>query len=737
MNEQKLFLTKNKYVILFLAAVVLTIAVRALPLLQGRPTVSVNRDDLSFWGKASMHSDEIVLKRGIYTVHVDNVTDIEYEFCLEEYPDEQGSLKGERKRVQPGQLSGEARFCVYDYNAGVSFYCHTVNEREKIWEVRELDAHIIYRPLMSFATSAVHVLVFYVILAALLLSLRYAARTKDPFERLIPLLTLLFILFICAPLFARFVVYSHDQEFHMGRIASLAAEIKALRLPARIGQTMQNGYGYPVSIFYGDLFLVPVALLYACGLPMWECYQLLFVQICVMTVIFAQFAFGEITGNRTDGFCLGLIYTGSVRLLANLFLRGAVGEGLAMAFLPLAALGFFRLFHTEERVRKQAVWPLVAGYTGIILSHTLTAVQAVWIAALLCLCMIRNLLKDGRFVLLLKSAGITALLTLWFTVPFVDYYIRHDVYAKDGGNLLDNLLQPANLLFPQSQFTAPGFAILLMLLTGICLLALSGNAREARCGIITGALAVLLLVMTTNLMPWKFLMDRLPALYDFIGGKVQFTHRFFTPATLLVCAFACEGIRVYRKAQPSGAMRYRAVLAALIAVTVYQGWGIMNGMMATNYYLSPVDAISTYADTLYLRADGEESLETEEMWRRIAQTDLLPDPGVEIDEKSVTRNGTAVSFTAVNETGGKAQVTLPVWNYFGYEATGDADGLRIDDGEYRKIRITLPERFSGTVTVAFREPVHWRVAEAVSLAAAVCCLWKLFVKRNGRRAASA
>lgn len=732
MNKQKQFLSKNKYILLFLAAVAVTLAVRALPLLQARAPVSFTRDDLYFWGKTGMYSGEVECKRGIYTVHVDNVTDIEYTFALEEFPTDRGTIKGERKRLQPGSLSGETRFYLSN-DSTVVFHCDTVEDRDKIWEVRELNAHIIYRPMMSFVTSAVHVFLFYAILAAFLLSVRYFRRTPDPFGRLIPLLTLLFILLICSPLFAGSVAYSHDQEFHMARIASLAQEMRALRIPSRIGQTMQNGYGYPVSIFYGDLFLVPVAVLYACGLPMWECYQLLLIQICVMTVLIAQYAFGELAGNRTDGFCVSLIYTGSVRFLVNIYLRGAVGEGLAMAFLPLAALGFFRLFHAEERVRQQAVLPLAAGYTGIILSHTLTAVQTVWIAALFCLCMIRQLFRDGRIALLLKAAGCAALLTVWFTVPFLDYYCRHEVSAKQNSSILDSLLKPVELLFPRSQLASSGFSILLLLVTGVCFFVLSGRGGETKSGMITGALAVLMLFMTTNLMPWQFMMEHLPALYGVLGGKIQFAHRFFTPATLLVCAFACAGIRAYRKTRLSGAARYRACFAVLIVMTLFQAWNIRTEMMSSDYFLSPVEALSDYADTLYLPSGSEEAVSAEELWCRIAQTDIVTDPGVEIADESVIRDGTSVLFSAENGNDTESDVLLPVWHYYGYEAMGDTGPLPVGDGEYHKIRVTLPARFSGTVTVAFREPLYWRLAEAVSLVTLFCCAWLLFRKR-GRKA---
>ena len=76
---------------------------------------------------------------------------------------------------------------------------------------------------------------------------------------------------------------------------------------------------------------------------------------------------------------------------------------------------------------------------------------------------------------------------------------------------------------------------------------------------------------------------------------------------------------------------------------------------------------------------------------------------------------------------------VPFIYYKGYRASGrTSDGeeikLDVDCGNNQVVRIYVPAEFDGQITVDFKEPFYWRIAEAVSLFAAAGTLFLLYVK---------
>ena len=62
-------------------------------------------------------------------------------------------------------------------------------------------------------------------------------------------------LLACLPLFSNYLYFGHDLEFHMQRIAAMAAELSYGQFPVRLTTTTLNGYGYASPLCYCELFL--------------------------------------------------------------------------------------------------------------------------------------------------------------------------------------------------------------------------------------------------------------------------------------------------------------------------------------------------------------------------------------------------------------------------------------------------------------------------------------------------
>lgn len=86
------------------------------------------------------------------------------------------------------------------------------------------------------------------------------------------------------PLFVNYMVTGHDFAFHMMRIEGLAKGLKSGQFPVRVQPGCLNGYGYPVSVMYGDLLLYIPALLRLGGFTLQTAYKLYVLLINAVTV---------------------------------------------------------------------------------------------------------------------------------------------------------------------------------------------------------------------------------------------------------------------------------------------------------------------------------------------------------------------------------------------------------------------------------------------------------------------
>ena len=70
-------------------------------------------------------------------------------------------------------------------------------------------------------------------------------------------------------------------------------------------------------------------------------------------------------------------------------------------------------------------------------------------------------------------------------------------------------------------------------------------------------------------------------------------------------------------------------------------------------------------------------------------------------------------------------VEFPVWDYPGYVAT-DASHNRLDikEGENHRLQVLIPVGYKGKVLVCWKEPVLWRCAEILSLAAILALIFR-------------
>ena len=118
-------------------------------------------------------------------------------------------------------------------------------------------------------------------------------------------------------------------------------------------------------------------------------------------------------------------------------------------------------------------------------------------------------------------------------------------------------------------------------------------------------------------------------------------------------------------------------------------------------------------DNLYLVTDDGAYYS----YRRLLAQDVTFNVSEGVTLSQVSKNGTEASFTYEKADGtGETYVEAPL-NYYPYYHVTDENGneLATDITELLRLRITLPEASSGTVTIHFEIPAIWRAGDIISL----------------------
>lgn len=531
-------------------------------------------------------------------------------------------------------------------------------------------------------------------------------------------------------LLTRYILPGHDLIFHLLRIEGLKDGLLSGAFPVRIQPNWCNGWGYAVSIMYGDTTLFLPAVMRMLGFTVQTSYKTFVIALNFATAGIAFYSFYKISKNKYYALLGSLLYTTAPYRLCCIYIRGAFGEYVAMMFLPLIALGFWYAFTENvesDDYGKKIVAPVI-GFSGVIQTHILTCQMAAIFIVLLCLIMIKKVFRKRTFLYLLKILLITILANLWFLIPFLRYFGEelnatsfNDMaadYQVLGVSITELLAQQSSGYYGYSwseltslanKFSIP-FSNGLLLCAVFGLLCIWNNKlsqkKEASIVLVMGSLSVWL---ATNLFPYHAIQVYLPKAASFLA-KPGLPYRYLSLACLLLSLFAVIMFKGLDREKIRDNMA-AIVFCVIMAVGVHQSVGfsydtLYSGMWAINY-----DAVTLSTTNLM----GNEYLyRGSETW--ITDIDrVAKGQNIHIQESKKWYNHMEVTCEAAGED---AYLEVPMFYYPGYIAYATEDvrhRLELQRGDNNRIRVTLPENFSGKVVIEFKEPVIWRAAEVISL----------------------
>ena len=525
-----------------------------------------------------------------------------------------------------------------------------------------------------------------------------------------------------APMLVDGFCYGHDGRFHMLRIEGVAQELLNGQFPVRMQGMWMEGYGYPVSIYYGDILLYLPAIMRIIGFSVSAAYKSYVFLVNLGTVVIAQLCFERITGDRKAS-CIGAAaYTFAMYRLVNMYVRTALGEYTAQMFLPVILLAVCNIYmqkpekqDAEKDSIKNALL-LALGMTGLIQTHLISVAMVGILLVILAIVLYRTTFTKRTMLTYLRAGIMTLGINMFFIVPFVDYYINVPVRVMHEGEeelvkaiehkgayigqyfmLYQNATGGAKYNVSDRMGLTPGIVLMLALIVAVYV-CLKNSDRLLR---ILTAMSVLALFMASNLFPWNEIINHVP----FMGWiyHIQFPFRFLSLAQVLLALLLCRVLALY--ADRLQEWLYPALAIAIMAVAFQQCTAMMQDRPYTMVYdAAQVDSFSV-GNGEYIREDTDEELFDGEIY----SNDV-------ISLGNYQKNGTHAEFWCETGASGDAWVELPDLNYKGYHAKDRyGNGLETEDGNNNVLRILLPQEYNGLVTVDYAVPGYYRLADLGSL----------------------
>lgn len=264
------------------------------------------------------------------------------------------------------------------------------------------------------------------------------------------------------------VIVGHDTYYHYLRVEALSQMIRDGEIfRGGIDYLFMNGAGYASTASYPDLLLVIPALLRIAGVGIGTSMSVLLIICSIFTYLSMYICAGKITGNRICGTIAAVIYLLAPYRIDNIYTRFALGEILAFIFWPIIIYGLYDLVFGEFK-KPQIIG---FGFAGMIVTHTLSTFLAAVVCTVTVLVFIPRFIKKPKKILkLIATACVTALVTAYYWLPFLEMMSSADFTVSHGSFKADKNTVEFFKIFSNDNITGMGVLILAACLVRLLLI---------------------------------------------------------------------------------------------------------------------------------------------------------------------------------------------------------------------------------------------------------------------------
>ena len=169
----------------------------------------------------------------------------------------------------------------------------------------------------------------------------------------------------------------HD-DTQPARVIEITKALRDGQFPVRVVRDLGYGYGYPLFEFYAPLPYYAGAAAYLAGFDAIIATKIM-MGLGIVLAGFSMCALGIVFWGLPGALVSSVLYLYFPYHAIQLYVRGAVGELYAYAFLPLVVLGLYWTRNTATK--KKGFLVSVLSLSGVILSHTIYGYLVVGIMA--------------------------------------------------------------------------------------------------------------------------------------------------------------------------------------------------------------------------------------------------------------------------------------------------------------------------------------------------------------------
>ena len=246
------------------------------------------------------------------------------------------------------------------------------------------------------------------------------------------------------------VFLSQDLTFHLNRFVGLAKAFEEGQILPKIYPYTNNGFGYASPLFYCDLFLYPFALLYHFGLGAVYCYKLCVFFYSFLSALFIYKIFKKETDDNLLSYVAVILYMCANYRLQNIYIRSALGEILAMTFIPLVLHSIYKILVKHEGCYIY----LGVSFSLLLMAHLITTfLYGIFFFCMIIVFIIINR-KDkelliNTFKTILKGTILALLLTCWYLFPMLEQLNNQTFWLSINAkyNNIANGVQSINGIF--------------------------------------------------------------------------------------------------------------------------------------------------------------------------------------------------------------------------------------------------------------------------------------------------
>lgn len=523
----------------------------------------------------------------------------------------------------------------------------------------------------------------------------------------------------------------YDIYFHLRRLDALMAALQSGSYPIYIDYDAAAGFGYITKWFYPDFMLVPFAMI-GNQTNIFFAYRLMILFFTLVCGIATYKTTESVLNNSFIAFVTALLYTFSLYRLHNFFYRAALGEGIAMTFIPIILWGLYLI--VKGNYKK---WYIIAfGFSFLLMTHLLTSAMMFIVVVVFSLFCYKDLKSEPQRLKYLIIAGIvTFFVSAGYILPLLEQLFSNDFYfnSPDPSTWMEvtgqSWFQTLRALFNGFSFgeddQRPSIGILLTFAIVIRMFIYKKDIKDIRLKYMdyVAIIGVVLVFMATKYFPW--------GIYPFrFLNFIQFPSRLYEFSSYLFAIAGAFYIHILLQNNLRKILALSFILLATAGILTINGQVFQKPDKLTNserftlipnpknfYHLTAVEYVplkfpempdSKFPSVIYM---GERSGKIE-------------NKNTETSISNYTRKKDITTFGVVATIADT--VELPLFYYKGYAATLNSHPISVEESKIGLVQIPIAS-CSGEVKVWYEGTFiqKWSIS-VTAISFILLCFYSIF-----------